>query len=217
VIRVALVDDEALVRAGLRLILESASDIEVVDEAEDGAEASMVVRRSRPDVVLMDIRMPRLGGQDATREITAEPGAPQVMILTTFDADDQVFRALAGGAAGYLLKDTPPTELIQAVRRVAAGEGVLSPSVTRKVIQYVAGEGRSPHRQEAAKAVAHLTEREREVLVQVGQGATNAEIAKALDMSEATAKSHLTHLFQKLRCTNRVQLTIIAFRAGLAE
>lgn len=216
-IRVALVDDEALVRAGIRMILESASDIEVVDEAADGADASMMVRRSRPDVVLMDIRMPRLGGQDATRKLTSGQDAPHVVILTTFDGDDQVFRALAGGAAGYLVKDTPPAELIQAVRRIAAGDAVLSPSVTRKVVQYIADDGRNVRRRDALEAAAQLTDREREVLVEIGHGCTNAEIADVLHLSEATVKSHVTHLFQKLGCSNRVQLTIVAFRTGLVQ
>lgn len=217
VIRVVLVDDEALVRAGLRMILESAADIEVVDEAADGSDALMVVRRSRPDVVLMDIRMPKLGGLDATRRITSEAGAPHVVVLTTFDTDDQVFRALAGGAAGYLLKDTPPAELIQAIRRIAAGDAVLSPSVTRNVVQYVADDVRSVRRRDAVEVAAQLTDREREVLVEIGHGFTNAEIADVLHMSEATVKSHVTHLFQKLGCSNRVQLTIVAFRAALVE
>jgi DNA-binding NarL/FixJ family response regulator len=217
VISVLLVDDEALVRAGLRMILETADDVTVVGEAEDGRAAIDAVGRDRPDVVLMDIRMPRLDGLAATAAIRALPQPPAVVVLTTFDSDDEVFRALEAGATGFLLKDTPPAELLRAVRLAAAGDSMLSPTVTRRVITRFTAEDRTNRRRDALDRLRDLTEREREVLVEIGRGHANADIAKLLFMSEATVKTHVSHLFEKLSVTNRVQLAIAAFRAGLVD
>jgi DNA-binding NarL/FixJ family response regulator len=217
VISVLLADDEALIRAGLRMILETTDDLTVVDEAGDGQAAVAAVDRHRPDVVLMDIRMPRLDGLAATAVIRARPQPPSVIVLTTFNTDHDVFRALEAGATGFLLKDTPPADLLRAVRLAAAGDAMLSPSVTRQVIHRFTAEDRSLARAEARDRLRPLTEREREVLVQIGMGHANAVIARALHMSEATVKSHITRLFEKLAATNRVQLAIAAFRAGLVE
>lgn len=214
---VLLVDDEALVRTGLRMILETARDIAVVAEAGDGRAAIEAVQRYRPDVVLMDIRMPGLDGLSATAAILARPDPPSVVVLTTFDTDDEVFRALEAGAIGFLLKDTPPPELLRAIRIAASGEAMLSPSITRRVITRFTAEDRSARRREALDRLAALTERERAVLVEIGLGHANAEIARRLYLSEATVKTHITHLFEKLSTTNRVQLAIAAFRAGLVE
>ena len=215
--RVLLVDDEALVRAGMRMILESAGDLIVVDEVDDGARAVSAVRRSRPDVVLMDIRMPELDGLAATAAIRALSDPPAVIVLTTFDTDDYVFRALESGAAGFLLKDTPPRDLIHAVRVVAEGDSMLSPGVTRRLISHFAVDARAERRRAALARIEVLTGREREVLIEVGQGKSNAEIAASLFMSEATVKSHLSRLFDKLDLTNRVQVAIVAHRAGLGD
>ena len=216
-ISVLLVDDEALVRAGLRMILETADDLTVVDEAADGQAAIDAVRRHRPDVALMDIRMPGVDGLAATAAIRAGADPPSVIVLTTFNTDDDVFRALEVGATGFLLKDTPPMELLRAVRLAAAGDSMLSPAVTRTVINRFTREDRTRHRRDALARLDGLTGREREVLVEIGLGRSNAEIAKGLHMSEATVKSHVTHLFEKVSVTNRVQLAIAAFRAGLVE
>jgi DNA-binding NarL/FixJ family response regulator len=216
-ISVLLVDDEALVRAGLRMILETAEDLTVVGDAEDGRAAIEAVRRHRPDVVLMDIRMPGLDGLAATAALRAREHPPAVVVLTTFDSDDAVFRALEAGATGFLLKDTPPTELLRAVRLAAAGDSMLSPGVTRRLIERFTAEDRSRRRRAAIGRLEVLTDREREVLVQIGLGHANADIAARLHLSEATVKSHITHLFEKLAVTNRVQLAIAAFRAGLVE
>jgi DNA-binding NarL/FixJ family response regulator len=217
VIEVLLVDDEALVRAGLRMILGTAEDIEVVGEAEDGAAALEAVTRLRPAVVLMDLRMPRMDGIAATAAIRALREPPAVVVLTTFDTDDAVFRALDTGATGFLLKDTPPPDLLRAIRLAAAGDAMLSPAVTRRVIDRYTAEDRTVRRRAALDRLGALTEREREVLVEIGRGRPNGEIAAVLHMSEATVKSHVTHLFEKLGATNRVQLAIAAFRAGLAD
>jgi DNA-binding NarL/FixJ family response regulator len=217
VISVLLVDDEALVRTGLRMILETAADLTVVGEAGDGDAAVEAVRRHRPDVVLMDIRMPRLDGLAATAVVRAQPHPPSVVVLTTFDSDDEVFRALEAGAMGFLLKDTPPAELLRAIRLAAGGDAMLSPRVTRQVIHRVTAEDRTGRRRDALARLAALTEREREILVEIGLGYTNAEIAGRLFLSEATVKTHITHLFDKLAVTNRVQLAIAAFRAGIVE
>jgi len=217
VIRVLLVDDEVLVRAGLRMIIETSDDMEVVGEADDGATAVDAVTRRRPDVVLMDIRMPRLDGVSATSAVRALDAAPAVVVLTTFDTDDNVFAALEAGATGFLLKDTPPRELLQAVRIAASGDAVLAPSVARRVVERQASSTRERLRREAQRAVERLTDREREVLVAVGEGRSNAEIARHLHMSEATVKSHIGHLFDKLGIDNRVQVAITAHRAGLVD
>lgn len=215
-ISVLLVDDEALVRVGLRMILETADDMTVIGDAADGRTAIEAVARDRPDVVLMDIRMSGLDGLAATAAIRARPHPPAVIVLTTFDTDDTVFRALEAGATGFLLKDTPPQELLRAVRLAAAGDSMLSPGVTRKLIDRLTAEDRT-RRRDALDRLRNLTERERQVLVEIGQGHANAGIATRLHMSEATVKSHVTRLFDKLSATNRVQLAIAAFRAGVVE
>jgi len=217
VTRVLLVDDDALVRAGLRMILESTDDLDLVGEAGDGADAVEAVQRCRPDVVLMDIRMPRTDGLAATEAVRALPDPPAVIVLTTFDLDDHVFRALEAGAAGFLLKDTPPLDLLQGIRVVAAGDSMLSPSVTRRLIDHVADDARSERRQQALALVGQLTEREREVLVEVGRGSSNADIGRTLFLSEATVKAHVSRLLLKMGATNRVQLAITALDAGLRD
>ena len=216
-ISVLLVDDEALVRAGLRMILETAEDLTVVGDAGDGRAAIAAVDRYRPDVVLMDIRMPRLDGLSATAAIRSGADPPSVIVLTTFDTDDDIFQALDAGAVGFLLKDTPPQDLLRAVRIAASGDAMLSPSVTRRLIERVTVEDRTRRRRATLERLDALTEREREVLVEIGLGHANADIARHLYMSEATVKSHITHLFDKLGATNRVQLAIVAFRAGIVE
>jgi DNA-binding NarL/FixJ family response regulator len=215
--RLLIVDDEALVRAGLKMILESDDDLEVVAEADDGADAAAMVVKHRPDVVLMDIRMPRLDGLAATREVQALPDPPKVVVLTTFDLDDYVFRALQAGASGFLLKDTPPRELVQAVKVVAAGDAMLSPAVTRRLIGHFAADSRSDRQRQARERITALTDREREVLAVVGQGLSNADIGKTLYMSEATVKAHVSRVLVKLNATNRVQVAILAHDAGLLD
>jgi DNA-binding NarL/FixJ family response regulator len=215
--RLLIVDDEALVRAGLKMILESDADLEVVAEADDGADAAAMVVKHRPDVVLMDIRMPRLDGLAATREVQALPDPPKVVVLTTFDLDDYVFRALQAGASGFLLKDTPPRELVQAVKVVAAGDAMLSPAVTRRLIGHFAADSRSDRQRQARERITALTDREREVLAAVGRGLSNADIGKKLYMSEATVKAHVSRVLVKLDATNRVQVAILAHEAGLLD
>ncbi|NOL45153.1 response regulator transcription factor [Kribbella sandramycini] len=210
-----IVDDEALVRAGLRMILESDGELEVVAEADDGADAAAMVTKHQPDVVLMDIRMPRLDGLAATRAVQALPDPPKVVVLTTFDLDDYVFRALQAGASGFLLKDTPPRELVQAIKVVAAGDAMLSPAVTRRLIGHYAKDSRTERRRTGQERVGKLTEREREVLVELGGGLPNADIGRKLFMSEATVKAHVSRLLVKLDASNRVQAAIIAYEAGL--
>ena len=208
--RVLLVDDDALVRSGLRIMLAGAGGIEVVGEAGDGREVLAAVDRHRPDVVLMDIRMPQLDGIAATRLVRGQPRAPEVIVLTTFDADDLVLRALRAGAAGFLLKDTPPAEIVRAIELVHAGEGMLSPAVTRRLIAMVAGgEGEGDRRERAREKLAGLSEREREVALAVGRGCSNAEIAAELHMSVATVKAHVSRLFAKLEVSNRVQIALL--------
>jgi DNA-binding NarL/FixJ family response regulator len=215
VIRVVLVDDEQLVRSGLRMILESAGDIEVVGEAADGGEAVEQVRRRRPDAVLMDIRMPVMDGLAATRELAALPDPPKVIMLTTFELDEYVHTALEHGAVGFLLKDTPPRDLIQAVRTVADGNAMLAPTVTRRLIAEFAARGGT--RALAARGrLEALTGRELEVVVALAQGMSNAEIGRRLFMSEATVKAHVSSILAKLGMTNRVQAAILAHDAGLA-
>lgn len=211
-IRVLLIDDDALVRAGLRMILSSSDDIEVVGEAADGAEAVATVLTHRPDVVLMDIRMPVMDGIVATEALRRLPEPPHVIVLTTFQADDHVMSALRAGADGFLLKDTPPAEIIQAVRLVAAGEAMLSPSVTRTLLAHLGGDG-AVDRRRAAQRLASLTDRENEVATAVATGASNAEIAASLFMSEATVKAHVSRLLTKLSVANRVQIAILVHDA----
>ncbi|MFZ1373658.1 MAG: response regulator transcription factor, partial [Nostocoides sp.] len=211
-IRVVVVDDDPMVRTGLRLILGGNSGIEIVAEAVDGQDAVQVVTRTRPDVVLMDIRMPRRDGLSATVELLALSDPPRILVLTTFDTDELVLKALRAGAAGFLLKDTPPAQLVQAVRSVAAGQPSLSPSVTAQLIAALAHpetiEAESSRVQAQAR-LADLTERELEVAQAVGRGHSNSEIAAELFMSVATVKAHVGRLFTKLGVDNRVQIAIL--------
>jgi DNA-binding NarL/FixJ family response regulator len=215
-IRVVVVDDETLVRSGLRMLLQAAGDIAVVGEARDGDEAVDCVRRHRPDVVLMDVRMPGVDGLTAAGRITRLAGAPKVIMLTTFDLDEYVHEALRHGAVGFLLKDTPPRDLTAAVRTVAAGNAMLAPSVTRRLIATFSGRG--PDRgQEARDGLARLTDRERQVVVQIATGSSNAEIGQALGMSEATVKAHVSRALSKLGLQNRVQAAMLVHDAGLRD
>jgi DNA-binding NarL/FixJ family response regulator len=216
-IRVLLADDQTLVRSGFRALLERADDIEVIGEAADGAEAVERARADRPDVVLMDIRMPGLDGLKATRRITADPSlaSVRVVMLTTFDLDEYVFEALHAGASGFLLKELEPDELRDAVRVVARGDALLAPSVTRRLIQaFVAQPGR--HRP-VPERLEQLTEREREVLGLVGLGLSNQEIAERLVISAATAKTHVSRTMLKLDAHDRAQLVVIAYESGLVR
>jgi DNA-binding NarL/FixJ family response regulator len=210
-IRVLIVDDDALVRTGLSMMLAGADDLQIVAEADDGDKVGALVAEHSPDVVLMDIRMPRVDGLAATEQIRGRDGAPEIIILTTFDADEHVVRALRAGAGGFLLKDTPPAEIINAIRKVAAGEPILSPSVTRRLIAQVTEVRRSP----ARELLAQLSEREREVVVAIGQGKSNAQIGAELYMSVATVKAHVSRLLTKLELNNRVQVALFAHDAGL--
>ena len=215
-IRVVVVDDEQLVRSGLRMILESAGDVEVVGEAAEGGAAVEQVRLHRPDAVLMDIRIPAMDGLAATREITALPDPPKVVMLTTFELDEYVHAALENGAVGFLLKDTPPRDLVQAVRTVAEGNAMLAPTVTRRLIAEFAARS-STQAVAARRRLDTLTGREREVVVAVAQGLSNAEIGRRLFMSEATVKAHVSRVLAKLGLSNRVQAAILAHDAGLME
>ncbi|MFN0091604.1 MAG: response regulator [Acidimicrobiales bacterium] len=213
-IRVLVADDQALVRSGFVVLLRSDPGVEVVGEAANGAEAVALARRHRPDVVLMDVRMPELDGLEATRLITADPEAAhtRVLILTTFDLDDYVYDALRAGASGFLLKDTLPADLLAAVRIVAGGEALLAPKVTRRLIEEFAR--RPAPGAAAAAALDALTEREREVLAAVARGLTNPELAETLFMSQATAKTHISHLLTKLGARDRAQLVMLAYETG---
>jgi DNA-binding NarL/FixJ family response regulator len=215
-IRVLLVDDDALVRAGLSMLLAGAGDIAIVGEATDGNEVAGAVAEHRPDVVLMDIRMPGMDGLTATELLRAQEGAPEVIVLTTFEADDYVLRALRAGASGFLLKDTPPAEIVRAVRGVAAGEPMLSPAVTRRLIGHVTGGDGDDRRRHAREQLALLTERELEVAVAIGLGKPNAEIGRELFMSVATVKAHVSHVLEKLALNNRVQIALLVHDAGAA-
>ena len=214
-IRVAIADDQPLIRTGLRAMLDHASDLELVGEAEDGEQAVAVVARERPDVVLMDIRMPVLDGIEATRRITGDAGldAVRVVILTTFDVDDYVHAAIRAGASGFLLKDAPPEEVLDAIRVVARGDALLAPSVTRRLIAELAA--RPDAERPPPPQLDGLTEREREVLALVGRGLSNAEIASRLFVSPATAKTHVSHVMTKLYARDRAQLVVIAYESGL--
>ncbi len=212
--RVLLVDDDPLVRSALQLMLGGHDDLEVVGEAVDGHDGVRRAAELAPDVVLMDLRMPRLNGLDATRRLLAGPRPPRVIVLTTFDADEHVVEALAAGADGFLLKDTPPAEIVAAVRRVVDGDPMLSPSVTRTLISRLraGGDDRS---QQALARLAALTERERVVALAVGRGLSNADVAAELHLSVPTVKTHVSRVFDKLGVTNRVQVAICVHDAGL--
>ncbi|MFG3192395.1 response regulator [Streptomyces omiyaensis] len=217
-IRLLLVDDDPLVRAGLTLMLGGDPALEIVGEGSDGDEVPELVARLAPDVVLMDIRMPRVDGLTATELLRGRPDAPEVIVLTTFHADEQVLRALRAGAAGFVLKDTPPAEIVAAVRRVAAGDPVLSPAVTRRLMGHVAALSEArPRRNTAAERLAGLADREREVAVAVGRGASNAEIAERLYMSVPTVKTYVSRLLAKLGLNNRVQIALLVHDAGLLD
>ncbi|HWT23418.1 MAG TPA: response regulator transcription factor [Solirubrobacteraceae bacterium] len=211
--RVLLADDESLVRTGFRMILESEPDIDVVGEAANGEQAAAAAARLRPDVVLMDIRMPDEDGLQATRRITGNPDvACRVVILTTFERDDYVFEALQSGASGFLLKNAPPEELVRAVRVVAAGDALLAPSVTRRIVEQFA---RRPLRPDLGAQLETLTQREREVLVLLARGKSNAEVAAELFVSEGTVKTHVSSVLSKLGLRDRVQAVVLAYESGL--
>jgi len=212
-VKVLIVDDDALVRGALRMMLSGSDAIEVVGEAGDGDEVTAALAEHRPDVVLMDIRMPRLDGISATAALRRRPDPPSVIVLTTFDADENVLRALRAGASGFLLKDTPPARIVEAVQRVAAGEEILSPTVLRRFLARFAADGGSADR--ARADFAKLTEREADVVLAVARGRTNQEIAEELFLSVATVKTHLSHAMTKLDLANRTQLALLAHDAGL--
>jgi len=214
-IRVLVVDDDPLVRTALAVMLSSADDIALVGEAADGEQAERAIEEHAPHVVLMDIRMPHVDGLVATERIRSVADAPHVIVLTTFDADDHVLRALRAGASGFLLKDTPPPDLLRAIRLVAAGEPMLSPAVTRRLIAHVIDPDATARRDHANQLLTRLTDREREVAVAIAQGKPNAEIAAELFMSIGTVKAHMTQVLMKLELDNRVQVALLAHDAGL--
>jgi DNA-binding NarL/FixJ family response regulator len=216
-IRVLLVDDQSLLRLGFRMVLEAQPDIEVVAEAGDGAQAVAMTRSLSPDVVLMDVRMPVMDGIRATRQIVASGSTARILVLTTFNLDEYVFAALRAGASGFLLKDVPPADLLTGIRAVAAGDAVVAPNVTRRLLDAFAGHlpdpatGRSPTDQR----LQQLTDREQQVLVQVARGHSNAEIAQLLTVSEATVKTHVGRILTKLDLRDRVQVVVFAYEAGI--
>jgi len=214
VIRVVVVDDQELMRVGFRMVLGAQEDIDVVGEAGDGAQAIELAERLRPDVVLMDVRMPVLDGVEATKRIVAA-GTARVLVMTTFDLDEYVYAALQGGASGFLLKDTQPGHLVSALRAVASGDAVVSPSVTRRLLDRFVGTGGAPMRDTTELDV--LTDREREVLVLIAKGMSNLEIAEALFLSEATVKTHVGRILAKLDLRDRAQAVVLAYETGLAR
>ena len=212
-IRVALVDDDALIREGLRMIINQAADLEVVATAGNGADALRVAAEHRPDVILMDVRMPVLDGIEATRQITEQEDAPRVIILTTFELDEYVFEALRAGASGFLLKRTEPEQLVSAIRVVAGGEALLSPSVTRRLIEEFTKRPQSG----SGERLAMLTEREREVLLLIARGLSNQELAEQLFIADNTVKTHVKRIFTKLGARDRAQAIVIAYESGLVS
>jgi DNA-binding NarL/FixJ family response regulator len=214
-IRVLLCDDQALVRSGFRLILEAREDIEVVGEAEDGGDAIELARQVDPDVILMDVRMPNVDGVEATRRIVAGSSRARILILTTFDLDEYVYEAIRAGASGFLLKDVQPAQLVDAIRVVAAGEALLAPTVTRRLLDRFAET--LPGEDEKPLELATLTERELEVLKLLASGLSNAELAKRLFLSETTVKSHISSVLRKLDLRDRVQAVVLAYEAGLVR
>ncbi len=216
-IRVVIVDDDPLLRAGLKMMLGGAPDIRVVAEADDGAGVQALIDRESPDVVLMDIRMPGIDGLTATESVRSRPGAPEIVILTTFDADEHVLRALRAGAAGFILKDTPPAEIVESVRRVANGQPVLSPAVTKRLISRVASSGQDLRKNRAATRLEELNDREREIAVAVGEGKSNAEISSTLYLSVPTVKTHVSRILTKLDLNNRVQIALLVHDAGFLD
>ena len=213
-IRVLLVDDDALVLAGLSMMLNGAASLVIVGEAGDGDQVPAAVAKPRPDVVLMDLRMPRVDGITATRRLRRAPQPPEVIVLTTFDADENVLGALRAGASGFLLKDAPPAEIAEAIRRVAAGDPILSPAVTRRLMRRAVVQEDAKER--ALRQLADLSPREREVVEAIAGGLTNAEIAASLLMSVPTVKAHVTHILTKAGLANRTQIALLAHDAGLA-
>jgi DNA-binding NarL/FixJ family response regulator len=212
-VRVLVVDDDALVRKGLVLLLDGAEDIEVVGEAADGDEVPAAIASCSPDVVLMDIRMPRVDGVAATRRLRSRPGAPEVVVLTTFDTDANVLAAIEAGANGFLAKDTPPEDVVEAIQRVSRGDPILSPGATRRLLERaVVAES---ERHQARRKLGELSEREREVAQAIAEGRSNAQISQELHMSVATAKAHVSHIFTKLGLTNRTQIAVLAHEARL--
>ncbi|MFI5979856.1 response regulator [Streptomyces sp. NPDC051555] len=218
-VRVLLADDQQLVRAGFRALLDAQPDIEVVGEASDGAEAVALARALRPDIALMDIRMPVLDGLAATRAITGDPAlaAVKVVMLTTFELDEYVFEAIRGGACGFLVKDTEPEELLRAVRSVVAGDALLSPGVTRRLIAEFAARSKAPRDPAVAGELHRLTQREREVVALVGMGLSNEEIARRLVVSPLTAKTHVSRAMVKVGARDRAQLVVLAYESGLVR
>lgn len=216
-IRVLIVDDDALVRAGLSMMLSNVGDLSVVGDVADGAEVVAAVNQHRPDVVLMDIRMPRLDGLAATDLLRGRREPPEIIVLTTFDTDDHIIRAMRAGASGFLLKHTPPPEIIQAIRQVAAGEPMMSPAVLRKMMSYVAGSGADPRRARARELLDRLSDGERAVAALVGRGRTNSEIGRELSLSVATVKAYVSRLLAKLELNNRVQIALLVHDADLDD
>ncbi len=216
-VRVVIADDQSMVRSGLRLLLDVEPDIEVVAEAADGAEAARMVDEHRPDVVLMDVRMPGVDGIEATAQVVARHDAVRVLILTTFDDDEVVFASLQAGASGFLLKNAPPEELIEAVHVIASGEALLDPAVTRRVSEAVADGQPAAARPDLERRLDELTDREREVLMHLAGGGSNVEIASALYVGEATIKTHVSNVLTKLALRDRVQAVVFAYESGLVR